>query len=190
MRLPKYLKVSLPLIVSLMLLSGCSKPIEQRLEEFYQENKDNPDLALFSGVSISPARSLYVVKLWDYGGIRVRIASFDQFREPQMELNRGEESLRRLDEEFNLDREAAMQYLTKLFSIYNELEVLAIYGHSQSKYTEFLVDPSNFIVYVPDRSQLTERALRKITELEEKATLKFDEHWFAYKLDKPWSFSG
>lgn len=186
----KHLKVLSVLLASLTLLCGCSKSIEQRLEEFYHKNRDNPDIMMLSDVFITPVRSLYMIKLWDYSGIQIRVASFDRSREPQLVLSHGEESLRRLDEEFNLDHDAAMEYLTKLYSVFDELEVLVVHGAPTRMYIEFFIDPSNVVVYVPDRSRLTESARRDITEFEQRAVLTFDEHWFAYRRDKPFDFGG
>lgn len=190
MRLSKYLKVSLVLSAFLMLLSGCSKSIEQRLEEFYLENKDNPDLLIFGDVSIFPQRGLVVIKLWDYGGVLFRVASFDESSDPQIVLNSGTDNFEQLHDEYNLDQEAVMRHLSNLLSTYNDLGVLAVFGTVDGMYIRLVVDHNNVVVFVPDRKRLTEGVLKELTKLEKRAERRFDEHWFTYKPDKPYDFGG
>jgi len=187
MRFSTHLRWFLVLVVALALLSSCSKSVE---EKFYDKNRDNPDLMMFDGISIIPQRSSYVIRLWKYGGIQVSVFSYDESRDPRLVLHHGEKSLQRLMEEYNLDHDSAMQYLTKLFSIFNELDVLAVYGRRDHDYIKFVIDPSHVVVYVPDWSKLTKISLEDVTRLEKKATRKFDDHWFVYEPDKPYDFGG
>lgn len=172
-----------------MLIFSCHKE-KKDLTLFYNHNKDNSDLLLFDAVHIAPARGMYVIKLFKYDGAVFRIDSFDEYSEPKLVVNNSAESFRQLNDEYNIDYKTTIQYLTNLFSIFNKLDVLAVFGMPDCNYIKFIVDYYNVVVYVPNRDRLSESVLKEINELEKKADRKFDEHWFTYKLDKPFSFSG
>jgi hypothetical protein len=176
-------------VLILILLFNCSTE-KKDISEFYIRNKENVHLLSFDAVQIAPARGIYTIKLLKYSGVVFKVIGYDESKEPPLDIINGEENFKLLNKEFNLDHDSTMKYLSNLYSIFKDLDVRAVFGMPDCMYIKFVMDDYNVVVYVPDRSKITTSVMKDLEELEKKARIVFDENWFTYRLDKPFSLSG
>lgn len=176
--------ISIPLLGNL----SCTSPMDEVME-FYNKNKDNKDLLALRHVAIKPFRQDHHVKLWDYGGMVFVVTEYDQNANPKLTLRNPEGNLKILEEEYHLTNEVAMEYLCKLYSIFEELDVLAVYG--EGDLLSFVVTPNDEVVFVPDKNLRCEAENQILNDIVKgEILIVLDENWFAYRFEKPYSFGG
>ena len=164
-------------------LFTCQNNGKSKAYRFYEHNKNNDALKIFSKSSIVPFRNLFRIDF----NIYIEDYNTESIDNLKLQLQNKDGILYGYLEEHKTDKDSILNYIHKIYSNYKELDVLGIYGFGSR--IEFIITPQDILLLLLNKDKFNEQEYIRKNDLKNTKLKYLDDDWIYYKLPENRKFS-